>query len=106
VSPFAIRVGYAFLPKLVYQLEELGMPRMISRKIHNSGIFSMEDFDLPVSVACEQLSQIGTSRLSKAIEASPFEEFIINYFVEGVTPEPIESVLAQNRGDEGTSILM
>lgn len=91
VSPFATRVGYAFLPKLVYQLEEVGMPRMISRKIHNSGIFNMEAFDVPVSVACDELSKIGTSSLSNAIVASPFEEFIIDYFIEGVTPETIDS---------------
>lgn len=106
VSPFATRVGYAFLPKLVYQLEEAGMPRMISRKIHNSRIFDMEAFDVPVSAACEVLSKIGTSRLSKTIEASSFEEFIINYFVEGVTPEPIDSAPAQNRGDEGSLSLI
>lgn len=106
VSPFAIHLGYAFLPKLVYQLEEAGMPRMISRKIHNSGIFNMEAFDVPVSAACEELSKIGTSRLSEAIAASPFEEFIIDYFVEGVTPEPIDSAPAQNGGDEGPRFLM
>ncbi len=66
----------------------------------------MEAFDVPVSAACEVLSKIGTSRLSETIEASSFEEFIINYFVEGVTPEPIDSAPAQNRGDEGSLSLI
>ncbi|MGJ8546656.1 MAG: DEAD/DEAH box helicase [Sulfitobacter sp.] len=106
VSPFATRVGYAFLPKLVYQLEEAGMPRMISRKIHNSELFNMEASDVTVSEACDELSKIGTSRLSAAIAASSFEEFILDYFVEGVTPEPIDSAPEQNGSDEGPSFVM
>lgn len=91
VSPFATRLGHAFLPKLVYQLEEIGLPRVISRKIHKSKVFNMEASDIPFSTACRELSMIGVDRISEAIGASSFEKFILEYFVEGVTPEKIES---------------
>ena len=38
ISLFIGKAANAFLPKLVYQLEEYGMPRMISRKIQDSGL--------------------------------------------------------------------
>lgn len=42
ISLFIGKAANAFLPKLVYQLEEYGMPRMISRKIQDSGLINLE----------------------------------------------------------------
>ena len=43
ISPFIFKASHAFLPKLVYELEEYGLPRMLSRKIHQAGIMDLED---------------------------------------------------------------
>ena len=43
ISLFIGRAANAFLPKLVYQLEGYGLPRMISRKIQDSGLINLED---------------------------------------------------------------
>ena len=42
ISAFAAKAAHAFLPVLVYELEEYGLPRIISRKIHNSGLIDLE----------------------------------------------------------------
>jgi hypothetical protein len=41
ISPFIYKLSHAFLPASVYQLEEYGMPRMIAKKIHQSGVINL-----------------------------------------------------------------
>ena len=43
ISSFVYRLSHAFLPPVVYQLEEYGLPRMISRKIQESGLMDFEN---------------------------------------------------------------
>lgn len=86
VSAFAAKVGYAFLPKVVYQLEEIGLPRMLSKKIHRSGLLDFENVDLDLARASKKLSTVGASRIADLVKASAFEKFILEYFVSGVTP--------------------
>ncbi|MBF4270053.1 hypothetical protein EAY71_24650, partial [Vibrio anguillarum] len=42
ISPFIAKASNAFLPPLVYQLEEYGLPRMLSKKIHEYGVIDLE----------------------------------------------------------------
>lgn len=42
ISSFIVKVSNAFLPPLVFELEEYGLPRMMSRKIQASGIIDLE----------------------------------------------------------------
>ena len=56
ISSFKNRLSSAFLPPVVYTLEEYGLPRMISRKIQDSGIINFEDYDLNLKTAIEQFS--------------------------------------------------
>jgi hypothetical protein len=46
ISIFVTKTHYAFLPKNVYLFEEYGLPRMISKKIHLSGLINIEDNDM------------------------------------------------------------
>lgn len=59
ISAFQAKLASAFLPKVVYQLEEYGLPRMISKKIHNVGVIDFEDPKLTLKDAILKLKEIG-----------------------------------------------
>ena len=86
ISGFIGRAANAFLPKLVYQLEEYGLPRMISRKIQDSGLIDFEDESIEISEIIEQFNNIGQENLIDNLkDVLPFDKFIINYFYEGIS---------------------
>ena len=85
ISLFIGRAANAFLPKLVYQLEEYGLPRMISRKIQNSGLINLEDDSVEISEIIKQFNNIGMEKVIQGLNnLLPFDKFIINYFYEGI----------------------
>lgn len=86
ISPFISKLSHAFLPKLVYELEEYGLPRMISKKIHLSGIINLEQQDISVNDIIIIFNQIGKESFFNHIELHPFEKYILDYFFEGITP--------------------
>ncbi|MRI43614.1 hypothetical protein D5301_15445 [Stenotrophomonas sp. MH181796] len=83
VSPFIYRLSHAFLPATVYQLEEYGLPRMLSRRIHLSAIVDFERADLSLPDALKALE----TRRSEVYElfGSPAEHFMLDHFYAGVT---------------------
>ncbi|BBN64585.1 DEAD/DEAH box helicase [Pseudomonas sp. KUIN-1] len=85
ISAFASKVAHAFLPSIVYQLEEYGLPRMISKKLHRAQVVNFETEDLSIHHAIDQFNKIG---LRQTIVNTPnltsFEKYIINYFFEGI----------------------
>lgn len=85
ISLFIGRAANAFLPKLVYQLEEYGLPRMISRKIQNSGLINLEDDSVEISEIIKQFNNIGREKVIQGLNnLLPFDKFIINYFCDGI----------------------
>lgn len=85
ISLFIGRAANAFLPKLVYQLEEYGLPRMISRKIQNSGLINLEDDSVEISEIIKQFNSIGREKVIQGLNnLLPFDKFIINYFYDGI----------------------
>jgi hypothetical protein len=85
ISPFITKITHAFLPKLVYELEEYGLPRMISKKIQNAGIINLENPELSIHEAIIQLNQIGLSNTVNQIkDLHPFESYILEYFFDGI----------------------
>lgn len=86
ISLFIGRAANAFLPKLVYQLEEYGLPRMVSRKIQDSKLINLEDDSVEISDIITQFNNIGKENLIKSLKnLLPFDCFIINYFYEGIS---------------------
>lgn len=86
ISLFIGKAANAFLPKLVYQLEEYGMPRMISRKIQDSGLINLEDDSVEISDIITKFNCIGKDKLiSNLNNLLPFDKFIINYFYDGIS---------------------
>ena len=85
ISLFIGRAANAFLPKLVYQLEDYGLPRMISRKIQNSGLINLEDDSVEISEIIKQFNNIGREKVIQGLNnLLPFDKFIINYFYDGI----------------------
>ena len=87
VSPFIFKATHAFLPPVVFQLEEYGLPRMISRKLHGVGLIDFEDQELTLSAAIDQLLAYRDAILAGGlVELTKFEEYILRFFFEGITP--------------------
>lgn len=85
ISPFIAKASHAFLPRLVYELEEYGLPRMVSKKIQNSGIIDLEDNTLSIHSVISHLNNIGCKSLKSRIQdLHPFEDYILDYFFEGI----------------------
>lgn len=85
ISYFVHRASNAFLPKLVYQLEEYGLPRMISKKIQMTELIDLEDDGKEISTVIDEFNQIGKKELLKSIQnLHPFDKFIIDYFFNGI----------------------
>ncbi len=85
ISPFIFKASHAFLPKLVYELEEYGLPRMISRKIQNKGIIDLEQEDISVNEILVAFKEIGCENLAAALDLSKFETYILTFFFQGIT---------------------
>ena len=88
LSPFLFKVSHAFLPSAVYQLEEYGLPRMLSRKIHQSGLIDLENTDLTIDFVIEQFKTISLDQILERITWSDFERYILKYFYNGISLEP------------------
>jgi hypothetical protein len=85
ISPFISKISHAFLPKLVYELEEYGLPRMVSKKIHNTGVINLENTELSIHEVIAQFNKIGLTALKNRImNLHPFEEYILSYFYDGI----------------------
>ncbi|WP_299676250.1 DEAD/DEAH box helicase [uncultured Dokdonia sp.] len=86
ISRFVNHVSHAFLPKAVFQLEEFGLPRMISKKIHNSNVlkFYDENSSIELHTAIDKLNEIGAQKVKKECNLSGFENYIVDYFFEGI----------------------
>lgn len=84
VSPFASKLSHAFLPSVVYQLEEYGLPRMISRKIQRAHLFDFEIEHEGVHAVLDKLNTIGRARFIQSRALSDFERSIVTYFFDGI----------------------
>lgn len=89
VAPFVTKLSHAFLPSAVYQLEEYGLPRMISRKIHRAGIFNFEEERGEVYEVFNALNAIGKDKFLDTEQLSSFEKEIVEYFFDGISHEAI-----------------
>ncbi len=85
ISPFISKLSHAFLPSVVYQLEEYGLPRMISRKLHKKGIIDFFDENLTIHKAIEKFHQIGKENLLSQPFFDNFDKYIIEYFYDGIS---------------------
>lgn len=86
ISPFIAKLSHAFLPTHVYTLEEYGLPRMISKKIHQSELINLESSGMEIHEILKLFKEIGQDTiLNKTKNLLDFDRYIINYFYEGIT---------------------
>lgn len=85
ISRFIKWCSNAFLPKVVFQLEEYGLPRMISKKIHKSKVIGFYDEKLTIHNVVEIFNQIGKEVIIEKTEnLDEFDKYILDYFFEGI----------------------
>lgn len=85
LSTISSKMTHAFLPRVVYQLEEYGIPRMLARKINDSGVIDFENQELDINAAIDNFYQMSLEGMIKAVgNLSDFDKYILNYFYEGI----------------------
>ena len=85
LPPSISRVSSAFLPKLVFQLEEYGLPRMIGEKLRQSGLFDFEDGDKEITDIVAGFQQKGYDAVLAAISnRHSFEDYVLKHFFDGI----------------------
>lgn len=86
ISPFVAKTAHAFLPSVVYHLEEYGMPRMISKKIHHEGVIDFLDDDLTVHSTIDIFRGINRDGLKDRVATlDHFDRYIVDYFYAGIS---------------------
>ena len=86
ISEFIHKASNAFLPKLVFQLEEYGLPRRISKKMQRSGLVNLEDDNKEINAVIMEFNRIGIDKVLSSIRRlHPFEDYIIRYFYDGIS---------------------
>ena len=79
------RISNSFLPKLVYQLEEYGLPRSLSKKIVNAGLIELDNQDMSLADTIGQFKKIGKDKLIASIpDKHAFEDYILEHFYSGI----------------------
>lgn len=84
ISRFINWTSNAFLPPVVYELEEFGLPRMISKKIHNGKYLDFTDKELDIHTAIEKLNEIGLEKIKLINDLTYFDNYILDYFYDGI----------------------
>lgn len=91
VSGFIGRMSRAFLPTAVYHLEEYGLPRMISKKIHAAGLIDFEDPEMDLVRAIERLQFLGRDEVLAIKALDSFDRYIVRFFFDGITLDELET---------------
>lgn len=85
ISPFIAKLSFAFLPPVVYQLEEFGLPRMISKKIQNALLFNFEDAENTLDRTLTWFHSTTANCIAETLNLCEFERYILDYFYDGIT---------------------
>lgn len=87
ISAFIARMSRAFLPSAVYHLEEYGLPRMISKKIHASGLIDFEDPEMDLLRALDRFKDLGKDEVLAIKSLGAFDRYVVKFFFDGITPD-------------------
>lgn len=85
ISAFIGRMSRAFLPGAVYHLEEYGLPRMISKKIHAAGLINFQDPNMDTALVIERFQYLGKDEILAIKSLGPFDRYVIRFFFDGIT---------------------
>lgn len=84
ITKFITECSNAFLPPVIYQLEEYGLPRVISIKLHKKEVINLIDSD--IHKAIDDFIDIGYNNIIHKLELDAFDKYILKYFYEGIIP--------------------
>jgi UDP-N-acetylmuramoylalanine-D-glutamate ligase len=87
ISPFIARLSKAFLPSCVMELEEYGLPRMLAKRIHASGLVNFEEEHLDLHSAIDRLRELKPEILAKIEGIDDFDRYVLDYFFEGIATQ-------------------
>jgi len=94
ISPFIYKTSHAFLPSMVYQLEEYGLPRMISQKIHDCNLINFEDITLNLHNILDRFLELGSEQLKDSVpNLDSFDKYIINNFYDGIIKNEKKNII-------------
>ena len=96
VSAFIGKMSRAFLPSAVYHLEEYGLPRMISKKIHASGLIDFRDPQVDLPAALERFQNVGLEEVLAVKFLGSFDRYVVRFFFDGITLDEIGSANVTN----------
>ena len=86
ISTFIGKLSRGFLPSCVMALEEYGLPRMISRKLHDAQIIDFEDENISLHDALRSLTE-KRSEIELQPTLDNFDRYVIDYFFSGITSD-------------------
>lgn len=84
ISSYIAKLSKAFLPSCVMGLEEYGLPRMLAKKIHASGLVNFEDEMLDLHSAINLLRDLQPEIIGKVEGLDSFDEYVLGYFFDGI----------------------
>ncbi|NHN24684.1 DEAD/DEAH box helicase [Flavobacterium jejuense] len=84
ISKFIAYISHAFLPTVVFQLEEYGLPRMISKKIHKLGIINFYNQELTIHSVIDIFNSLDKNEIKKNAMLDEFDNYILDYFYDGI----------------------
>ncbi|WP_279255682.1 DEAD/DEAH box helicase [Shewanella xiamenensis] len=86
ISSFIAKISHAFLPPNVFILEEYGLPRMVSKKIHESGYIDLESNEKSIHEIIDIFNEIGFQDLCNySPELDRFDKYILEHFYDGIS---------------------
>jgi hypothetical protein len=86
ISNFIGKCSNAFMPSVVLELEEYGLPRMITKKINYCKLIDFEKNKINIENAISLLKSVGEERVIEAcsIYLDNFDIYIIKNFFENI----------------------
>lgn len=94
IGGFVGKVSHAFLPPAVHNLEEYGLPRMISRKLHKARYIDFSQPDLDLRSALDSFRSKGLDAALEVQSLTAFDRYILKFFFDGITPDDTSSTPA------------
>lgn len=89
ISPFISKLSHAFLPTVVYQLEEYGLPRILSKKIHHANIIDFTEEELNIHLIIDKFNKLGVNYIKEKVTTfDEFDLYILDYFYDGISELP------------------
>lgn len=92
ISGFVAKMSRAFLPSAVYHLEEYGLPRMISKKIHAAGLIDFENPELDLLKSLDRFKSLGIDAVLAIKSLGPFDRYVVRFFFDGITVEETDGL--------------